>query len=142
MKVTWLTIVVIYCVTWSSPAQNAQDLEGIWLRGDKKNYKVEMYPCGDQYCGKIIWLKDPNDEQGNPRTDSNNPDPSKRGQPLMGLDVLIGFKFDGKAWKGGKIYSFNRGKYYDAQIKMKEEKLYLTVSILFFSKTYTWIKPE
>ena len=135
-----MAVVLASAACFPLKAQSATDLEGIWLREDKKNYKVKMYACGDSYCGKIIWLKEPNDEQGNPRLDRNNPDPQKRGQPLLGIDVLTGFKFDGKAWKGGKIYSFNRGKYYDAQIKFRDEKLYITVSVLFFSKTYSWIK--
>ena len=133
-------LVLICTLSITLSAQSASDLEGVWLREDKKNYKVEMYACGDHYCGKIVWLKEPNDEQGNPRIDRNNPDPQKRTQPLLGIDVLTGFKFDGNAWKGGKIYSFNRGKYYNAQIKLRDQKLYITVSVLFFSKTYTWIK--
>lgn len=136
-----LFLVLCYWVSaLSIEAQSASDLEGVWLREDKKNYKVEIYPCGDKYCGKIVWLKEPNDPQGQPRIDLNNPDPARRNQPLLGMDVLTGFKFDGEVWKGGKIYSFNRGKHYDAKIRLKDQKLYLTAYILFFSKTYTWIK--
>lgn len=138
--------VVAGCVLVLTPlwclGQSAGDIEGIWLRGDKKNYKVEIYPCGELYCGKIIWLKEPLDENGNPRLDKYNPDPLQRQRPLMGIDVLTGFKFNGESWKGGKIYSFNRGKFYDAQIKLKEDQLQLMVSILFFSKNYNWLKSN
>lgn len=145
MKSKWV-IILITILWWGSTgltkAQLADDIQGTWLRQDKKNYQVEIYKCGDSYCGKIVWLREPNDQQGNPRVDENNGDPQKRDRPLLGLEVLTGFKFDGKAWKGGQIYSFRRGKQYDAQLKLKEDVLYLTISILFISKSYTWIKSD
>ena len=41
--------------------------------------------------GKITWLKKPNDARGKPFTDTENPDKSKRNQPLIGLIILKNF---------------------------------------------------
>ncbi len=141
-RLSFIALIPLCLLCISTSAQSAGDIEGIWLRGDKKNYKVEIYPCGAKYCGKLVWLKEATDEDGNPRKDINNPDKSKRNNPLLGTDVLRNFNFDGRSWKGGQVYSFNRGKYYDAQIKLKENTLHLSISILFFSRNYTWIKSQ
>ncbi len=135
-------ILILMGLSWghTTLAQTAEDIEGVWLRGDKKNYKVEIYPCGAKYCGKLVWLKEPNDENGQPRKDLNNPDKSKRNNFLLGTDVLRNFRFEGGVWKDGQVYSFNRGKYYDAQIKLQGNDLLLSISILFFTRKYTWIK--
>lgn len=128
----------------SSPSQDeAGIIEGRWLREDKKNYIVEIYQCGEKYCGKIVWMKEPNDDQGKPRKDLENPDQNLRDQPLIGLDVLENFTFLGESkWEDGTIYSFNRGKKYNAKISMEGNKLQLSASILFFSRTYTWIRVK
>ena len=125
-------------------AQNqGNTIEGRWLREDKKNYIVEIYRCADKYCGKIVWMKEPNNDQGQPRKDTENPEKALRERPLIGMDILETFDYLGEnKWDGGTIYSFNRGKKYDAKINLKGNKLQLTASILFFSKSYTWIRVE
>ncbi len=139
-KALW--IIWLCCIPLSTAAQKSDDITGIWLRDDKKNYKVKIYPCGKSFCGSIVWLAEPNDQYGKPRLDVNNPDPTKRNQPLQGMTILRDFKFNGSTWTGGKVYSFNRGKEYKAQIKMKDEELYLTITVLFITRTYRWIKSE
>ena len=48
----------------TSVAQNADDVVGVWLTDGGKS-KVEIYKKGDEYFGKIIWLREPN-ENGKP----------------------------------------------------------------------------
>ncbi|MGI9542606.1 MAG: DUF2147 domain-containing protein [Cyclobacteriaceae bacterium] len=146
-RIAWTLFLFLIPFLFPNIASPSQDegsaIVGRWLREDKKNYIVEIYKCGEKYCGKIVWMKEPNDEQGNPRKDLENPDQDLRGQPLIGLDVLESFAFLGqKKWDGGTIYSFNRGKKYNAKISMDGAKLQLTASILFFSRTYSWIKVK
>ena len=135
-----LYIMVLCSIFNEATAQQADAIKGVWLRADKQNYKVEIYQCGELYCGKLVWLKEPNDENGQPRKDLKNPDKSKRANLLVGTDVLRDFKFKDGNWIEGQVYSFNRGKYYDAIIQHTGETLQLTVSILFFTRNYTWIK--
>ena len=48
--------------------QDGSDLEGTWLREDKQNYKVEIAQQHGVYNGKIVWMKEPWDEDGNAPT--------------------------------------------------------------------------
>ena len=74
-----------------------------------------------KYYGKIIWLKEPN-ENGKPKVDDENPDKSLRDKPLIGLQLLKGFSYDEKnnEWIGGTIYDPDNGKTYNCFIKFGE----------------------
>ena len=63
---------------------------GVWFNTEK-DAKVEIYKCGDKYCGKIIWLKFPNNEEGTPKMDKNNPDDKLKKRAVLGLNLLSGF---------------------------------------------------
>jgi len=43
----------------------------------------------NKYYGKVVWLKEPNDENGKPRTDVNNPEPERHNDPLKGMIMNI-----------------------------------------------------
>ena len=50
-----------------------------------------------EHCRFIGFLKQ--------RVGANNPDKTKRNNPIIGLTILTGFKFDDDdEWKGGDIY--------------------------------------
>ncbi|MDR2971328.1 MAG: DUF2147 domain-containing protein [Bacteroidales bacterium] len=74
--------------------QSADAIVGTYLKADGKS-KVEFYKSGDTYSGKVVWLKEPNDENGKPRKDVKNPDKSLRDRALLGLVTITGLKFDG-----------------------------------------------
>jgi hypothetical protein len=73
------------------------DLIGKWISESGKA-KVEIFLSSGKYYGKIVWLKNPLDNQGEPKTDTNNPDPASRSRKIMGLLLLKSFVFDGKQW--------------------------------------------
>ena len=58
-------------------AQLAQGALGVWADEDGQS-NIEIAPCGDDLCGRIVWLKEPFDASGKAQTDINNPDPSLR----------------------------------------------------------------
>lgn len=86
-------------------AQNADRITGVWFNGEKSS-KIEITQAKDgSFIGKIIWLKEPNDSAGNPKTDTKNSDDKLAKRPLMNLQVLSGLTYDGKSkYSGGKIY--------------------------------------
>jgi hypothetical protein len=43
-------------------------------------------------------------------TDVENPDPARRNRPIVGLQVLSGFKPAPNAWEGGQAYDPKKGK--------------------------------
>ena len=119
-------------------------LEGVWLREDKQNYQVRIAAEKGVYNGKIIWMKEPLDENGHPRLDSQNPDPDLQNQPLIGLAILKNFQYEGNdKWRDGKIYHFNRGNEYNARIEMLEpDRIKLVISVWFITRTYYWCRVQ
>ena len=104
----------------------------------------------DKYYGKIVWLLEPNDENGNPRTDINNDDDELKKKPLKGLVIMKDLEFeevDGKVvtWDGGTIYDPNNGSDYsfEAEINKKNKNVmdgrgYIGLSL--FGRTDTWTR--
>ena len=103
---------------------DAQDLVGIWSTKDDQS-KIEIYKCGEKYCGKVVDLKEkvyPEDHEraGQPKVDLNNKKKERRNDPIIGLNLMKGFKFKGKLWEGGTIYDPDNGKTYKCQIKLPD----------------------
>jgi uncharacterized protein (DUF2147 family) len=100
-------------ITVPSVAQPTNGALGIWSDEDGKS-NIEIAPCGAYLCGRIVWLKEPNDETGQPKRDVNNPNASDRTQPIMGMTIIKGLRpdEDNKQLKG-QVYNAEDGKVYD-----------------------------
>ncbi len=109
--------------------------------------KTENGEDPNKYYGKIVWLLEPNDENGNPRTDINNSDEAKRKDPLKGLRNLKDLEFVGdkknREWDNGTIYDPNNGSEYSFTAiipndndNLLEGRGYIGVSL--FGRTDTW----
>ena len=91
------------------------DPKGLWLAQD--GVKVRVGPCGQALCAKVAAPRSPVDpETGGPWTDKNNPDRSKRGQPLMGVTVLYSMMPDGPGKWSGWLYNTEDGKTYPGHL--------------------------
>jgi uncharacterized protein (DUF2147 family) len=123
--------------------KNQDDIIGVWLV-QKKDGKVEIYKQGNSYSGKITWLSEPNNKEGKPKTDTNNPDAKKRSQTIIGLIIIKNLTWNGDAkWEDATIYDPNNGKSYSALIKMKDKNtLELTgyIGMSFIGRTETWTR--
>lgn len=95
----------------------AQDVLGKWKLDDGSAI-VEVYKDGDVFNGRIVWLAEPLDADGNALKDVLNPDKSLRGRELMGLNMLSGLSYNGKEYVGGKIYDPGNGKTYNCSMKL------------------------
>jgi uncharacterized protein (DUF2147 family) len=127
-----------------SSAAMAGGAEGLWLSEDGGT-KVHIADCGGKLCGTVVWLNRPTDPStGKPKTDSQNPDPGKRGRPLLGLQVVHGLSPDGEAKWSGQIYNADDGKTYQAHVMvvsnsaMKVEGCVLAV----LCKGQTWTRSN
>ncbi len=127
-----------------SPApSNAPPLAGVWL-DDKGDGAIEIIPCADRLCGRIVWLKSPNDKTGRPMTDGYNPETTKRKRPICGLFVIGDLKrMPSGAWDAGWIYDPKEGKSYDVELKLRStDQLQVTgyLGTKFFSETFVWTR--
>src|SRR5258705_4926769 len=139
-------ILIASLISLAAHSQNkADDIIGIWLTGGKEPAKIQVYKSGEKFYGKIIWLKNPT-ENGKQRMDGNNPVKEKQSNPIIGLVMLTGFKFDGDdEWKGGDIYDPENGKTYSSYIYLKDKntlKVRGYVGISLFGRTETWIRTK
>ena len=147
MKIIATSILAfITMLSFSAYSQNkADDIIGIWLTGGKEPAKIQVYKSGEKYYGKIIWLKNPT-ENGKQRVDANNPDEAKRRNPIIGLVMLTGFRFDGdEEWKGGSIYDPESGKTYSSYMYLKDRntlKVRGYVGISLFGRTEVWTRAN
>lgn len=119
---------------------------GSWIHANRR-IQIEIYPCLENLCGKITWLKSPYDANDTPRLDLNNPNPKLRARPLLGLDVLGGLRPAGEgSWVDGNIYNPDDGKSYRATMSMRKDgdlqmRVYLLLPLL--GKTLAWTRiPE
>jgi len=125
-----------------SQAQNqADDILGFWLTDDGRA-KIEIYKESGKYSGKIVWLKDSIDKNGNPPVDYENPDPELRKRTIQGINLVKGFYFDSEKWVDGEIYDPDTGKTYASNMKLKRNKLEVRgfVGIPMFGRTVVWTK--
>lgn len=98
----------------AAPAAAASSLEGLWdMQNGKAQVRIES--CSSGLCGTLASMREPNDANGRPKLDKNNPDPSLRGKPVVGLSLLSGMKPDGADW-AGNIYNPEDGETYVGRI--------------------------
>ncbi|MFW5757155.1 MAG: DUF2147 domain-containing protein [Bacteroidota bacterium] len=118
-KNAWILFIMIFAGTASLYGQSG-DVTGIW-RTENRDSQVEIYRTSSgTYEGKLVWLKEPLDENGKIKRDVDNPDENLRSRPLKGLVLLKEFQYNvaDKEWEGGKIYDPESGKTYEAYMWM------------------------
>jgi uncharacterized protein (DUF2147 family) len=118
---------------------------GLWETGTGKA-RVNIIKSGNYYYGRIVWLREPNNEEGKPKVDKNNPDETKRTVPLLGLRMLTSFEFKGNnLWEDGTIYDPESGSTYSCTINMTDNNTmnirgYIGISA--FGRTDVWKRLE
>ena len=99
----------------------AASVEGDWIVQDKSG-RVRIAPCktdASRLCGNIVSMPKPNDAQGQPLRDANNPNAALKTRTILGLPLITGFKPNGAGkWNGGKIYNPQDGKTYNSKLEL------------------------
>lgn len=103
----WLSA-ILFAVT-TAPARSTS-ATGEWLVADK-SARVAIHACDHRLRGTIAWER----VHG---LDDQNPDPSKRHRPTLGLPILIGMQSTGPDTWAGHIYNADNGKTYAAKVKL------------------------
>jgi uncharacterized protein (DUF2147 family) len=65
-------------------------------------------------------------------------------QPLQGMEILTGLRWDGEAWTGGWILDPDSGKRYRATIRLAEDGRSLTlrgyIGVALLGRTQRWVR--
>jgi uncharacterized protein (DUF2147 family) len=149
-----IPLILIFAVlSLNASAFAASDgIVGVWLNGGKDAH-IDISKCGDKYCGKIVWLKEPLYPQrskagtpGTPKLDDKNPDASRRNAPLIGLEIVKGLQFAGDdSWKNGTIYDPDSGKTYNSKAKLvspNELDLRGFIGFSLMGRTEKWTRVQ
>jgi uncharacterized protein (DUF2147 family) len=89
-------------------AQTAEPT-GEWLV-EKGVARVKIDNCGGSLWGVVSW-------EQTPGRDENNPDPSRRDRPTLGMPVLLDMKPANGKWEG-EVYNAENGKRYSSSIRL------------------------
>ena len=121
----------------------AGDICGFWeTKGKHGKAKVEIFERDGKYHGKLVYVEHSTDENGEPLKDVENPDASKRDQPLVGVEIVSNMTFDGRyKWEDGTAYDPDTGKTYKGNIKLPSPdkmKLRGFIGVSALGRTETW----
>lgn len=119
----------------AQPAPSSDPVIGYWLTENRRAI-VEIRPCADSVCGHLVWLAEPTDETGRPKTDAEN-------RTLCGLKLIGAFMQSRPGeWSEGFIYNPRSGGRYSAWLEAQgpdrlEVGGYVGISLLGKSQTWT-----
>jgi len=152
-RITQALLVLIIAIAAATSLRAASDdLLGSWLN-QKQDAKIDIFKCGNEFCGRIVWLKEPvypagskEGTPGSPKIDYKNPDAARQKTPILGLQIMDGFQFSGdNLWKNGKIYDPDSGKTYSSKITMtSHDQLDLRgfIGVSMFGRTEKWTRAK
>ena len=140
-KITTTLLFAFACLLGFS--QTNTDIAGEWYNAEK-DAVITLFEDGKTVSGKITWMKFPNDEDGNPKTDPLNPDESLRSRARMGMVMISGFAYDeDNVWNDGELYDPKKGKTYSGMMTLKDENtldLRGYIGFSFIGRSSTWTR--
>lgn len=109
----------------SVPASANSSPLGVWMN-DTGRGAIEITDCDGKLCGEVVWVNDAKDANG-------------CGRQILGNVKKVGSNI----WDNGWVYSPERKKRYDVELKLlSEDKLRVKgyAGIKMFSKTLIWTR--
>jgi uncharacterized protein (DUF2147 family) len=148
MKQLTLILIILVASLPMFSQSNAEKICGTYLvveKSEVSKVKITRMSNGN-FEGKIVWMKNPKFDDGTPKTDVMNPDPSKRKTPADKIVLLHNFKYDSKndEWSG-EIYNPVEGNMYKAYAKFespKKLKVRGYVGLPIFGRSMYWDKLD
>lgn len=141
------TLIILMFLLWGTPLDvssqkvQADDIVGTWIieEDGEPTEKIEIYKCDSLYCGKIVWLNNPDSSEG-PALDKKNKNRELRDRPLIELEIMRNFRFNGKnRWDDGALYAHRKGRTVSPKLTLIDKNhLKIEVKILFLKKSFVW----
>lgn len=133
-----LTLSLTLLITSLSFSQQADEVIGKYHLPNKLD--IEIFEYNGRYFGKIIAL---NGYENGIIKDINNPDPSKREDPLIGKVIIKDLEYDQKEkeWRNGSMYGPEKGMFFKLKVtEIKQNEIVVVGSKFIFWKTLKWEK--
>jgi uncharacterized protein (DUF2147 family) len=145
MRRSVASVVAAAALSLGVAAQAQQSpLYGPWLSENRRGV-IEIYPCGEKVCGKLVWLIQPL-VNGQPVLDDQNPKPELRSRQRCNLVMLGDFhQSEPQRWTDGWIYDPDSGKTYSATMFLESAdvlKLRGYVGVPLFGETQIWTRAD
>jgi uncharacterized protein (DUF2147 family) len=143
MRLSALAGLIFVAVSSFSEARGT-GLPGTWLTQDGSS-KIRFETCGAALCGRLVWLRDPNDQQtGKPRIDQNNPEHNKRGRSLLGMVVLTKIRPVRPLEWSASAYNPEDARTYDVTLTLTLHRLVLRGCVFWglICRHETWTRVE
>jgi uncharacterized protein (DUF2147 family) len=106
----------------------AVDVAGIWIDHTGQG-AVEIAPCGNRLCGRVVWLKNPEHK-------------SRSGKRICGAQILGDLRKEGAhAWGEGWIYNPEDEERFSAAIELANANTLRVTGYVGFrmlGETFTW----
>jgi uncharacterized protein (DUF2147 family) len=132
VRCSWLVLGAVLGVMLLPVGVAAQssppDVTGVWIDHTGQG-AVEITPCGNRVCGRVVWLKNPNHK-------------SRTGKRICGTQVLGDLqKRSGTAWESGWIYNPEDEERFSAALQLANANTLLVTGYLgikLLGETFTW----
>ena len=126
-------------------AQTSDSITGLWKTFDDETNQpaalVQIIEKNGVFSGMITKLLD----TSGPSICEKCTD-SRKGKPILGMEILSGLKKTGESYSGGQILDPDDGEVYKAEMKLKDQgaKLDLRayIGIPLLGRTQTWIREK
>ena len=132
---------MISALPWlAAGVSSTANVNGYWITADRTAV-VRVATCGTKLCGTVTRVLARGPQV--PSTDVNNPQPSLRSRPLVGLQVLSGFASSGSSWINGRAYDPKTGRSYKARLTPNADgTLTVTGCVLFICQSQRWTRTS
>lgn len=114
---------------------------GFWIDHTGRG-AVEILPCGNGLCGRIVWMQQPLDKRGQPLRDQLNENRRLRDRPICGLQVIGDLKpMNDGSWDRGWIYDPEQGESFDVEVRLRAPDVLQVKGykgLKFLSETFQW----
>lgn len=137
----FIAVLLLAAVNYAFTPNTADVVLGKWLN-EEKDGAVEIFKKGNNYYGKLVWLK-----RGPNTLDEKNPDAARKNDKLLGKEILQKFSYDNgsKQWQNGTIYDPKSGKTYSCKMWLNADGSLSIRGYIGFSmigRTTVWTRPD
>ncbi|MEE2922168.1 MAG: DUF2147 domain-containing protein [Pseudomonadota bacterium] len=113
----WLSSLAVAALCAGGAHAGPLDVFGTFVT-QKEGSHIRISDCGDGTpCGVVVWIDPASVSEGvTPETATD-----AKGDKILGLTMLEGFKRKANGWAGGTIYNPKEGKTYGSRIKRLDD---------------------